>query len=389
MYERIDAYVQEHRDEILEKFEQLVRLESHFEERDNVLKAMDWVQGEFEAEGFTCRVEGTTEERAGLLIGELGLDRDAPPVILSGHIDTVHREGSFGDEVWRVEGDVVHGAGVNDMKGGIIAALYVVKALHAVGYDRTPLKILFAGDEEGDHIGTDTNVRYTEESRGALAAFNFETGVDGVFTVARKSCHIFNLTVEGEGGHAGNDFETAKNAVEEAMHKALAIVALTDLSKGTTVSTTLIEGGDHPSAIPDLCRVTLDARVSSVEEKDRIYESVDAICRQTFIPGTKTTYEYYAAKYEGYLENEKISRLHAFVNEISEEIGQPQYGKCFRGGAADSGNIAVADIPVLCSCGIVGSHSHDRREMALLHTLFDRTKLFASVIAEIDRFSDA
>ncbi|MDI9492580.1 MAG: M20/M25/M40 family metallo-hydrolase [Bacillota bacterium] len=383
----IDSYVEAHKNEMLEKFEQLVRLESHFEEKENVLKAMAWVQKEFEAEGFTCRIEGTTDKRAGLLIGMLGAERPASPVILSGHIDTVHRQGSFGEGLWRVDGDKVYGAGVNDMKGGIIEALYIVKALNAQGYDRTPLKILFAGDEEGDHIGTDTNLLYTRESRGALAAFNMETGVEGVFTVARKSCHIFHLTVEGQGGHAGNDFNTSHNAVEEAMHKAQEIVRLTDIDKGTTVATTVIRGGDHPSAIPASCEVTLDARVSSPEEKERIYRSVREICGKAVIPGTKTAYDCYAAKYEGYTENDKIRKLHSFVNEIAEELGQPAYGKCYRGGAADSGNMAIADIPVLCSCGIVGDFSHDRKEFALLHTLYDRTKLFASVIAEIDRFS--
>lgn len=389
LHQQIDSYVEAHRDEMLTKFEQLVRLESHFEERDNVLRAMAWVQKEYEAEGFVCRIEGTTDDRAGLLIGELGTSRSASPVILSGHVDTVHREGSFGEGLWRVEGDIVYGAGVNDMKGGIIEALYVVKALNAIGYNLTPLKILFAGDEEGDHIGTDTNLLYTRESRGALAAFNMETGVEGVLTVARKSCHIFNLIIEGSGGHAGNDYVTAANAVEEGMKKAQAIAALTDIDKGTTVAVTVIRGGDHPSAIPPTCSITIDARVSSAEEKERIYSSVADICANAFIPGTKTTYDVYAAKYEGYLESEKISRLHTFVNEIAKEIGQPAYGKCFRGGAADSGNIAVADIPVLCSCGIVGEHSHDLREMALLHTMYDRTKLFATVIAEIGRFQGA
>lgn len=382
----INSFVESRKNEMLEKFEQLVRLESHFEEKDNVLSAMAWVQKEFEAEGFECHIEGTTGERAGLLIGTLGMDRPALPVILSGHIDTVHRQGSFGEDLWRLEDDLVYGPGVNDMKGGVIEALYIVKALNVLGYDRTPLKILFAGDEEGDHIGTDTNLLYTQESRGALAAFNMETGVEGVFTVARKSCHIFHLKIQGEGGHAGNDFHTAKNAAEEAMQKALEIVKLTDIEQGTTVAVTVIRGGDHPSAIPSSCEVTLDARVSSAKEKERIYRSVDEICRKAYIPGTKTSYECYAAKYEGYLENEAIRKLHAFVNAIAEELGQPAYGKCFRGGAADSGNMAVAGIPVLCSCGIVGDFSHDRKEFARIHTLFDRTKLFASVIARIDGF---
>ncbi len=385
-YEVINNFVEIHKAEMLAKFEELVRLESHFEEKENVLKAMAWLTKEFEAEGFSCHIQGSTDERAGLLIGILGEERNAPPVILSGHIDTVHRQGSFGRDIWKTEGDIVYGPGVNDMKGGIIEALYIVKALNQMGYKRTPLKILFAGDEEGDHVGTDTNLLYTEQSCGALAAFNMETGVEGVFTVARKSCHIFDIHVQGQGGHAGNDFLSSKNAVEEAMQKALEIIKLTDLEQGTTVATTVIHGGDHPSAIPDSCDVTIDARVSSVPEKERIYKAIDSICAKSFIEETQTTYKCYAAKYEGYTENDKIKKLHDFVNKMAEEIGQPHYGKCYRGGAADSGNMAIADIPVLCSCGIVGEFSHDKKEFALLHTMYDRTKLFTYVISQLEKF---
>lgn len=383
LYEKINAFIDDHKEEILSKFEQLVRLESHFEEKENVLKAMDWLQKEFETEGFTCRIEGSTESRAGLLIGMLGENRPCAPIILSGHVDTVHRQGSFADGIWRIEDDVVYGSGVNDMKGGVIEALYIVKALNFLNFDEAPIKILFAGDEEGDHVGTDTNLLYTKESRGALAAFNMETGVEGVFTVARKSCHIFDIHIEGEGGHAGNDFFTSANAVEEAMHKALEIVKLTDKEKGTTAASTVIKGGDHPSAIPPTCDLTMDIRISSASEKERVYQSIDEICAKSFIKGTKATYTCYAAKYEGYTENEKIKKLHDFVNEIAEEIGQPRYGKCYRGGAADSGNMVVADIPVLCSCGIVGEYSHDRKEYALLHTLYDRAKLFTYLISQL------
>lgn len=386
LYKKIDLYIEKHKEEMLSKFEELVRLESHFEEKDNVLKAMDWVKAEFEKENFICRIEGSTDKRAGLLIGIMGENRPSAPIILSGHIDTVHRKGSFGDQIWRVEGDIVYGSGVNDMKGGIIEALYIVKALNHVGFEKAPIKILFAGDEEGDHIGTDTNLLYTEESRGALAAFNMETGVEGMLTVARKSCHIFDIHIEGEGGHAGNDFFTSANAVEEAMHKALAIAELTDETKGTTAASTVIKGGDHPSAIPASCDLTMDIRISSQAEKERVYKEIDCICRKSFVPGTKATYTSYAAKYEGYTENDKIKKLHDFVNKTAEEIGQKRFGKCYRGGAADSGNMVVADIPVLCSCGIVGEYSHDKKEYAILHTLYDRTKLFAYTLTQLNAF---
>ena len=40
------------------------------------------------------------------------------------------------------------------MKGGIVIALYVVKALNELGYQDHPIKIIIVGDEEIGHTGS-------------------------------------------------------------------------------------------------------------------------------------------------------------------------------------------------------------------------------------------
>ena len=110
LYERIAAYIDSHREEMVAKLCELVNLEGHFEEKGNVEMARDWFQRELEAEGFVCRIREVAPDRAGILTGILGEDRPGRPVMFSGHIDTVHYKGSFGgDNPCRVEDGLIYG----------------------------------------------------------------------------------------------------------------------------------------------------------------------------------------------------------------------------------------------------------------------------------------
>ena len=153
MFEYSDAirqFIIAHQAEMLEKLRTLVNLEGHFYERARVEAARDWYQRELEAEGFLCSVLSLTpDERAGILVAESGSGKDQKPVLFTGHIDTMHYAGSFGNSApFYVEDGIAYGPGVYDSKGGLIIALYVIKALNALGLNSRPIKMIITGDEE-------------------------------------------------------------------------------------------------------------------------------------------------------------------------------------------------------------------------------------------------
>ena len=116
------------------------------------------------------------------------------------------------------------------MKGGVIISLYVAKALNAIGYEESPIKILYAGEEESDHIGNDADVLFEEEIKVALCAFNMESGhIENRLCVGRKTQYTIHAKVHGLGGHAGNEFTKGKNAVHEAIFKCTELTKLTNL----------------------------------------------------------------------------------------------------------------------------------------------------------------
>lgn len=197
-----------------------MKLEGFSDEKANVECCMSKIREEFEAEGFHCIYQDTSPKRAGVLTGVLGADRPGAPVLFSGHIDTVHPTGSFSKEVFRVEDGRMYGPGVLDMKGGILITLYVVKALNYLGYHERPIKILFVGDEEADHVDTNVDEIITKESEGSLCAFLMEIGNPGnELCVGRKSLYNVYTTITGIGGHSGNFFEKGRNAVHEGVLK--------------------------------------------------------------------------------------------------------------------------------------------------------------------------
>lgn len=382
---KIFTSIDEHKEDMVQDLRTFADLEGHFEEKDNVLKARMWLQQQLEKEGFACRFREVADDRCGIMIAELGMDRPGKPIIFSGHCDTVHYTGSFGGENPTVIKDgKIFGPGVLDMKGGLIIALYVAKALNFIQYKEHPIKLIVVGEEESDHVGNDGDKILTAESKGALCCFNMETGqMNNSLCTQKKSQFTYYLSVDGVGGHAGNDFLKGRNAINEAVYKIQKIIELTDLSVGTTVTTAVIKGGGHTSGIADHCEVVFDVRVTNENEAKRIMDSMYEITDETFIEGTKSKLTYYRAKLLPLQETKEAIRLLDFVNTVAKDNGFDEFGKVHLGGASDAGNMAAAGIPVLDNCGIIGQYAHNKKEYGIIDSLYSRAKIFAGTVLKI------
>lgn len=385
--EQIENFIEEHKSEMLEKLNTFVDYEGSFDEKENVEKCTAWLRKEFEQEGFECRIEGATDTRAGVLIGILGKERNGSPVIFVGHTDTVFHAGKFSDKKFFTDDGKMYGPGVLDMKGGIIVSLYVAKALNSIGFDERPIKIIFAGDEEGDHVGTDADKILAENAKGAICAFNMETGqMDNCLCVCRKSLFEVYGDIKGIGGHSGNFFEKGANAVHEAVLKAKEMISLTDLSKGSTVTTSIFHGGDIVAKIPDKCEIAFDVRFELESEKERLLDSTKRIMENTFVKGTSTNYWIESPKFHSYEDTEDVYKLFNFINRIARENELPEFKSKKMGAASDSGNIQSVGVPIIDCCGCVGEFNHSKQEYAIIQSMYDRTKIWSLVVCSLSEF---
>jgi len=384
IFEQISSYVESHKEEMNQTLMNLVNLEGRYTEKENVEKAMEYFCGLLEEEGFECTRYEVAEDRAGVISAILGKDRPGKPILLSGHFDTVYLTGAFGTPACRIEDGKIYGPGVIDMKGGDVMALYVAKALNHIGYKERPIKMILVGDEEADHVGNLADQRIIEESKGCLCAFNMEPGdLQNRLVIGRKTQHTFFVTVEGVGGHAGNDVLTGRNALAEAAMKITDIYKLADLSVGSSVTPSIIHAGNQSSAIPDHCEFAVDIRFNTLEEGERLHKGIIEAIEHAYIPGTTSSYRIDIARFVPYNETEGISKLHGLLNKLGAEMGLPEFGKVHRGGVSDSGNIVAAGVPTLDGLGIVGGFAHNLKEYGILQTMYDRTKLLAYAVTRI------
>ena len=119
--EKINAYVESHRDEMLETYRKVILQESYHSAPEEVRTMGKMFKEMFEEVGFRCKLTNVgTDESGDMLTGILGEDRPGKPIIFGGHMDTVHKLGSFPCKFEVDDEGKVHGPGVLDMKGGIV-----------------------------------------------------------------------------------------------------------------------------------------------------------------------------------------------------------------------------------------------------------------------------
>lgn len=331
--------------------------------------------------GFRVRFH-TYEQAGNMLVAERG-DMTKPFIILTGHMDTVFADGTAAERPFTVTDGKVTGPGVLDMKGGVTILLYAVKILIEAGWDRYPLKIILAGDEETGHGWSNGAEDYLEEARGAALGLNFETGfVDNGIVLARKGCAQYRFDVTGVGAHAGNNPEDGRSAVKELCRKVLDMEALTDYEEGTTVNVGVISGGTVPNAIPERAWCRVDVRFRTTAGMERVERALRDIAKRVYTQGVTTTCtrEVKVAAMERLPSSEALFER---AQRIAAEAGLPPMKAIAVGGGSDSAYLTMAGVPTLCAMGVRGQFNHTVREWADADSLIERTKLAAALLMKI------
>ncbi len=383
--EAIKAYVQSHRDEMIALWRDLVNLEGNAPEVENLDKVAQRLKEEFEKTGMDCRLADVGPNAGKYLVGTIGADRPGKPVIFSGHFDTVFAKGTFGANPFRIEDGKAYGPGALDMKGGIVISLYVIKALESIGFNEHPIKVIYVSDEEIGHRNSSGSDLYLKEGEGGICAFNMETGlVDGRLCVGRKAAVFGHCVVTGVESHAGNDFPSGRNAIEEMAYKIIDLQKLTDLDKGSTVTCSVIQGGTVQNAIPGRCEMKIDMRFEKMAEMNRVMEAAKEICAQTHVEGTSTQLELRVTM-PVFEVTDAGMNFYNMVHDVALENGFGEVGYTTLGGGSDASYLTMAGTPSICSFGVQGQWNHTDREYAVVESLFTRTEMIVAVILNLGR----
>lgn len=380
MKEDVFAYIDDHKAQMMDLWQDLVNQDSPASYREGVDLVAKRVFKELEEAGASTR----WDEEGKALIAEIPGDSRAP-VLLLGHMDTVFPVGEAARRPFTVEGSRVTGPGALDMKGGVAVMLSALKALHSAGFSGRPLKVILVSDEEIAHNGSKATVMLQREARGCAACFNCETGYeDNSLVIGRKGGVVFKAAVHGIAAHAGNNPRQGRSAIWEMAKKIDDIQNMTDWDKGITFNVGTIKGGTVSNAIPDYCEVEGDIRFQDPDISPLVKEELLKVLNHTYIEGTKTELLLY---HEGMLPmkmTEENRKLFEFVKKTGEENGIPVSEGKLVGGGSDSGYVVYAGVPTVCAMGVKGRFNHTRDEYTLKDSLFERAKLLGAVILKMN-----
>ena len=380
------AYLDQCREEMLFLWETLVRMESPSADPEAIDRLASHLDTYCRALGM--ETEKFRPEGAGTCLAAATPARALPPILLLGHMDTVHPVGSFPGGPFTRRDGCVYGPGVHDCKGGLVMALYVIRALQHIGYDRRQLRLALVSDEETGHsLSQMASVEFLERhAQGCGAAFTFESGLlNGDIVTGRKGGGVIRLTVEGIASHCGTAPEKGASAVREAARKVVAIQALSDPAH-TTFNCGIIHGGTSANVVPDRCEVSVALRFHTNRDRDEALSALQSICGRVETPGTQCTLSPLAG-FPAMEETDRTAALFALYRETSTALGLGTPESVYSAGCSDSAYTTSMGIPTLCAVGVLGQGQHSPDEHAFADSLLPQAKrLAAAILALPDDF---
>ena len=331
--------------------------------------------------GCDLAVEVIEEERVGnqLVARSPCPSTGAGQVMVVGHMDTVFpADSDFTD--YREDDTRAYGPGVIDMKGGLVAGIFALKALSAVDLlKHIPLVFVFNSDEEVGSGCSKTLIR-REASKSTCALVLEAGGLNGEVVTARKGNLSAKLTVSGRSGHAAFAGADKASAILEMAHKTLAIEALNDPARGISANVGTVTGGIGPNTVAEHAEARLDFRFNRPEDGDALKNRLARIVAGTLVPGTAAALEIISGR-PPMPASDANHRLYTRIEKIAGRLGISISAEC-RPGVSDANLIAQAGIPVIDGLGPIGGRDHSPDEFMLKSSLPQRTLLLACVLAD-------
>ena len=301
-----------------------------------------------------------------------------PAVMFLGHHDTVHQVGSLEQRPFTNDGGVLRGPGVFDMKAGIVQAVHAVKMLRDAGHDVSRVSMLFTADEE---IGSKTSRGLVEDmARGVDAVLVLEPSADGgALKTARKGTGTFEVAITGRASHAGLEPEKGINALVELASQVQRINGFGRPDLGTTVTPTVAAAGTTDNTVPDAARITVDARVVTPDEKERVESLMNSL-----VPTLDgATISVTGSLHRPPMHESMSASLFAVAREVAREIDGRDIVGVAVGGGSDGNFTAAIGVPTLDGLGAVGGGAHGVTEHVIAETIPFRTALVAGIAARV------
>lgn len=295
-------------------------------------------------------------------------------VLLLGHLDTVvahhaHRPLSRA-------GDRLYGPGTVDMKGGVVLALGLARALHARPEAFEELSVLLVTDEEW----RSTEFAHVSRFAGYHACLCFEAGErtpageEGV-VVKRKAAGTLRVGATGRAAHSGSAPDQGRNALLALSQLALQLAGHHDPSGPDRLSVvpTVVRSGDALNVVPAEGELLLDMRAEGLEAFESVFAAVPAEIDGVGLEGAMQR------RWPGMDARAATAELLAGA---AARLGRPIVAAS-RGGASDASHFAGIIEWTVDGLGPRGGSAHAPGEFVLTASLQERAQVALALAAEV------
>ncbi|HZU61722.1 MAG TPA: M20/M25/M40 family metallo-hydrolase [Solirubrobacteraceae bacterium] len=312
-------------------------------------------------ERVPCSTSGSAPDLLAVLEG-----KGARRLLLLGHLDTVVAHQAH--LPLRREADRLYGPGAADMKGGVVLAIGLMRALAGRPDRFAELTILLVTDEEW----RTQPFRHAERFRGYDACLCFEAGERGPqgeegVVVLRKAAGTLRAQAIGRSAHSGSAPDQGANALLALAQVASSLAGLHAPSGPDRLSVvpTILRSGDAFNVVPAHGELVFDLRARDRQAFAAVLaaipEAIDGVSIEANMervwPGMDTR-----------------SATGATLEAASRLLGRPIVGVA-RGGASDASHLAL-EIPLTVDgLGPRGGGAHTPQEFVLAASLQERAEV--------------
>jgi glutamate carboxypeptidase len=304
-------------------------------------------------------------------------------VLLLGHMDTVYPTGTAEARPLTVDGNVVKGPGVSDMKGCVLSAIYAVEALLAL--ESRPfgeIRFLCVSDEE---ILQRHSVELIHSAcQHCQRALVLEAARStGAIVSARKGNSGYTLVAHGHSAHAGVEPEKGSNAILELAHQTLQLQSLHGWREGVTINPGRFQGGTALNVVPDYAEVQIDMRFVHPEDRIATEERWREMLQQNRVPGVEIALRPWPDFREPMVCTPASLRLVHQAQHLAGLLGF-SLDHVLTGGTSDASYTSSYGIPTLDGLGPVGGLDHGPDEYLLADSVAPRTALLSGLMTLIE-----
>ncbi len=301
-------------------------------------------------------------------------------LLLMGHLDTVHAEGS--DLVPDpTHSDRLLGLGAADMKGGLVVLAGAVQALSEAGLlEGRSLTVLLTADEEA---GSPTARDLIEaEAREHHLCLVVECGTSGgddssAFVTERSGMRRLTVNITGVASHSGAAHGAGVSAAHEMGHLICALEKLNDPRSLLSVNVGLAAAGTAVNTVPAHAQVQVDCRFPTQEAGEVLQEKVDSILASPTLSSIRMDVVE-GLTHEPLVRTDAVGRMAGRIIEWGADLGLT-LAEERRGGCSDGNIAASVGCCVVDGLGVVGGDMHSPNEWMAGQSLSDRTALMAVV----------